>query len=1160
MALSAVVIGSRAVALAATKSIEIHVRTPRPAPITDLVATTSDVLDGAILLRWTASGHSGNAGQAVRYQIVCSTTANIENDADWLRTDVSSAPSSACFSSPLPLPAPAGASEVFLTTGLNQFGATYYFAIRAVNSVNRAGVWLRTGGVNQNNFAKASDIPPLPPTNVRMNSFIFHHAAQVIWDVSLSADATSYNVFRTTVPGFTQSVALATNTPTLSFLDLGLDNGVTYYYRVTTIDRVGFESLPSASTNIWTHPPNPVGPGNFQIAELTTASVRWSWIAGTAVEGAQKLINAETGASISGDLSFSTTEYSETGFLSGVFIASRAVVSYNITGSSRSQAISAWTLPNIPSNFLFAFVGTSVTLQWNANNNGPLVKYFVQRSFDQLNWFTFPTPITTTTFIDASLAEGATAHYRVRAENAVQATTAFTDFISTATLRIPPAAITDLAATPGQAEGQIELRWTATGDDGFGGNLVPPSEFRIDWSTAVDTVFVPGPGNKIIITTSAAQGSLHGRMIPNLIPGATYYFGVFTRDNDGNFSGVSNIVYAWAQWDVTPPAAITNLAVTLTQDATAQMTWTSPGDDGFSGILEGRFEVGYATTLSSASPFTSVANFESSAFKIVIPTVTTPFVQHGIVIQNLASERYIHFAVRSFDERGNGSPLSNLVTKFLDNTPPPDVENFIVVSDTVTDKLNHLTWTVPLSSDAAHLVLIRSIGVPPDRALITKGQPLPMGFKLPDQSVVLSTMTPILGGAMSHNDFVPGIDLLYSTFYYMIIAIDNTGNISPGRLGATRLRENTAPKEPVALLAEIIQEKKRMALTWLPPRYTVDGATITAPYAPMPHEIEKYEIYSSSAVSGPWGLLYQIAADTFSHEMSADALVFYQMRAVDAFGNRSNESLIVDSLGRLYALADDKASYVMLPEHMARFIRPQSNPYGVPLTIRSRELPEEETSITYTAMNYWAEHAETGRILENVAFPEPVAKVVLRYGSGVKGDVTFNSFKASGLQSQGGQPLVSEDPVPLDQADRFLGLYWDNGLERVKVYGEVDKEKRTVSAEVVNLGKYYVQKLYRELGFDFDISQVEPKIITPNNDGLNDVVIFRYSNPKDVRVTGKIFDLTGGYVADLIQGPTADSKKWDGRDSRGQAVPGGVYVFQLEAEGQIFNGTIVVAR
>ena len=54
-------------------------------------------------------------------------------------------------------------------------------------------------------------------------------------------------------------------------------------------------------------------------------------------------------------------------------------------------------------------------------------------------------------------------------------------------------------------------------------------------------------------------------------------------------------------------------------------------------------------------------------------------------------------------------------------------------------------------------------------------------------------------------------------------------------------------------------------------------------------------------------------------------------------------------------------------------------------------------------------------------------------------------------------------------------------------------------------------------------------------------------------------------MADFEQGVVVGanaviSLKWNGRDKTGNYVPSGVYIYQIQAEGKVINGTIVVAK
>ncbi|MBN1385261.1 MAG: gliding motility-associated C-terminal domain-containing protein [Elusimicrobia bacterium] len=96
----------------------------------------------------------------------------------------------------------------------------------------------------------------------------------------------------------------------------------------------------------------------------------------------------------------------------------------------------------------------------------------------------------------------------------------------------------------------------------------------------------------------------------------------------------------------------------------------------------------------------------------------------------------------------------------------------------------------------------------------------------------------------------------------------------------------------------------------------------------------------------------------------------------------------------------------------------------------------------------------------------------------------------------------------------------------------------------------------------FKLIEVKPGIITPNGDNRNDRLIVIYENPNDSNVSGRIITISGHYVADMLVDPDINNPKitWDGKYDSGDAVPSGIYIYQIEVEGEVINGTVVVAK
>jgi len=88
------------------------------------------------------------------------------------------------------------------------------------------------------------------------------------------------------------------------------------------------------------------------------------------------------------------------------------------------------------------------------------------------------------------------------------------------------------------------------------------------------------------------------------------------------------------------------------------------------------------------------------------------------------------------------------------------------------------------------------------------------------------------------------------------------------------------------------------------------------------------------------------------------------------------------------------------------------------------------------------------------------------------------------------------------------------------------------------------------------------RFITPNGKNLN--VVFKFDNFDGAAVTGKIYDVTGRFVADTTP-PSSNVTMngqliWDGRSSSGEVVRTGAYVYVVACETSVYRGVVVVIR
>jgi hypothetical protein len=92
------------------------------------------------------------------------------------------------------------------------------------------------------------------------------------------------------------------------------------------------------------------------------------------------------------------------------------------------------------------------------------------------------------------------------------------------------------------ASGQVLLRWTAPGDDGYVGRAVGydiryqtcsegPIDSESEWESSAQIIGEPTP---------SPAGQIDSVILDGLIPGERYYFGIKAYDKAGNFSPMSN--------------------------------------------------------------------------------------------------------------------------------------------------------------------------------------------------------------------------------------------------------------------------------------------------------------------------------------------------------------------------------------------------------------------------------------------------------------------------------------------------------------------------------------------------------------------------------------------------------------------------------------------
>ncbi len=497
----------------------------------------------------------------------------------------------------------------------------------------------------------------------------------------------------------------------------------------------------------------------------------------------------------------------------------------------------------------------------------------------------------------------------------------------------------------------------------------------------------------------------------------------------------------------------------------------------------------------------------TDGFKVEVITDITTWSEGGLN----ANTHYGRY-VTAFNGSGE-STSSNQYTRYtLANFPTG------LISPTSTQTSISLSWTAGTGGNTRYAV---------ERAPDNSGVPGTWGFiRTWSDNITTPNFT---DNGLNDN----------TTYWYRVSGyngdsiITSAGNI----VSQTTLPfiDTLAPKEPSGLRGTLSPDRSSITLNWHAVTQNVDGTPCT--------DLAGYNIYRTDNIHlDIWTLVNgSLVTDLFWTDNTVSGQIFYyRVKAEDSANNESlNATMIVDSSTNtnIIALATDFYTRILTPETINSPLFLESNNFNddLVLTVTQPQISVNDGSICsfLFAANTFNDNRRV-----NCVFPEAELEIILRYP-------ISNGF-------------VSGTDIFAAQADEQLVISWHNGVEWINLGGNVDTANQTISINSRYLGNY---KIIQRLIFSrFTLTNVYPRIFSPNGDGINDVANFVFENPNNEAVTGKIYDLGGSYVADLVPGEITNSLCWDGRFNDGRKARSGVYVYQLKVNEKAINGTVVVAR
>ncbi len=345
-----------------------------------------------------------------------------------------------------------GNALTFTCTGRTN-GVTYYFKITAVNAI---------GDGPPSNEASATPMAvPNAPTGLTATP---GNAKVVLkWNAPSNdggSDITQYNVYRSTLPNKETLIKELGNV--LTFNDLGLVNGVTYYYQVSAVNVKG---IGPRSNEAFATPANVPSAPTLTSATPGDAHVVLSWTApsngGTAITN----YSVYRGTTSGGETLFITLgdvlNYTDSGLTNGLmyYYKVKAVNSVGEGALSNGLGARPGGSPAGPQGLLAMPGDTYVDLTWQTPSNdggSAITKYNVWRGTTSGNETFHADAGLNLWFKDTGLTNGEIYYYHVTAVNSIGEGAPSNEVSSTPVT--VPSVIRDLEAEVGDEV--LNLSWT----------------------------------------------------------------------------------------------------------------------------------------------------------------------------------------------------------------------------------------------------------------------------------------------------------------------------------------------------------------------------------------------------------------------------------------------------------------------------------------------------------------------------------------------------------------------------------------------------------------------------------------------------------------------------------------------------------------------------
>ncbi|MCG3204504.1 MAG: hypothetical protein KCHDKBKB_01219 [Elusimicrobia bacterium] len=667
----------------------------------------------------------------------------------------------------------------------------------------------------------------------------------------------------------------------------------------------------------------------------------------------------------------------------------------------------------------------------------------------------------------------------------------------------PPAVVPDLQGVPG-ADGQMLLHWSAPDENN---NIYTDKHPPTNYIVRIATFSADSVGSTTTWWNSAQDvngepppstpGTPDFMLINGLVGGTTYYVGLISVDDMGFYSPIDT------------KSSTSGQQVRVLINGLPPLPPPPPSN--FTGVALTTSSIQWSWSATLGANFYTLNAYPSNV--LIAQTALLTYTESGFTPNSPISR-----TLRGVNAYGFSDPTSAITTYSLAAVPV----NFSTTNVGFTSV--SLAWSSGGNAAGTQYRLERSL-----------------------DGVSYTVLT-----LLSNLAYVDTGLTEQTSYYYRVRAMNGDGiltNPTTPIVVFTPLQVDfVAPQTPGGLKGFLDPTGNAFTLTWDPVLYNTNGTTLT--------DLRGYHIYRRDIVTGSATRLTPVPLTTTAFADTVNRRTYYYtVRAIDLTGNESDDSLIADSSREvnIIFLSADGISHVILPESINDLLRSAHNKYGVPLTIQLHEEPLTSDGLIIRTIRLSLVRSDTNEVIGDLSFAKPQATVAVGYN-------VENGQITAGAPNANTQSGFKAKAITADQ----LAMYWFNGVTWIRIGGTLDLPAQAIKTKSSFLGRYQLRASANPSTLSLSQGNVYPRLFSPNNDGLNDRVYFVLENPNNVSVTGEIFDKAGRHVRTLPP-PGSDSGIgttliWDGKDDKGNVVPGGAYIYKLTGEGRTFSGTVGVAR